>query len=434
VVRIDPTGESSADPMVVVGETLGNRVDYGSLAPMATRTHRPVYVLDQRGLGHSAPDLSCPEVRAVTPTLLGLGQSDPRHRDVLLEAVAACRARLVDEGVDLSAFTVSQSAADVADLRLALELDEVNLIGTGSAARIALETVREHPEGIRTVVLDSPGLPGLDDLSRAVTRTEQVLAVAGPACAAAGACQAAAADLAGSLRLAVARLDDMPAKVTVGLSASAGPTEVVLDGALLLRVVRGLLSGSGGRNVHELPGLIAQVLTGGQLVLSPAAIGLLQTDEGMCLGYVPLCEGRFVHGLYYSLLCQDLERGTTAPAAPPADLPDGYLTAYLPHPYADICETWDVGQVDPETAEGVRSDVPMLVEIGRYDPYTTRDEVEQAFADVPNTHVVVVPNHGYNVFGFYECPRVIRVAWLDAPTAAPSDTACLSTDIDDPFR
>ena len=53
VVRIDPPGELSSDPMIVVGGELGNRHDYGSLAPMAARTHRQVYLLDQRGSGLS---------------------------------------------------------------------------------------------------------------------------------------------------------------------------------------------------------------------------------------------------------------------------------------------------------------------------------------------------------------------------------------------
>ena len=41
--------------MLVVGETLGNGIEYGSLAPMATRTHRPILLLDQRGTGLSEP-------------------------------------------------------------------------------------------------------------------------------------------------------------------------------------------------------------------------------------------------------------------------------------------------------------------------------------------------------------------------------------------
>jgi len=432
VTRIEPPGESSPDPMVVVGETLGNGIEYGSVAPMAARTHRPILLLEQRGTGLSEPNLTCPEVRARTATLLGLRQSDPRDSTVFLEAVRECRARLTGGGVDLSAYNLVESAADVADLRQALGIDEVNLISPGTASRIAVETVRRHPEGIRTAVLDSPYLPGFDDMTHAIARTEDALAAVGRACTRAGSCDGTGLDLVASLREAVAKLDRDPVTITVEQPSAGQPVVVLLDGALLLRAIRQVMTSNGGRDLPEVPRLIAQVLSGKRLSLTQPTTFRIVTDEGMCIGYLPACEGRFTHGLYYSLLCHDIVPFAAATTPSTDGEPDGYAVAFGGNPYLDLCDVWDVGRADPETATPVTSEIPILIEVGAFDPYTRLDEVKRATTGLTHAYLVEVPNHSYNVFGFYECPRNVRRAWLDNPGTAPADTSCLA-EIHDPF-
>ncbi|HEX2360457.1 MAG TPA: alpha/beta fold hydrolase [Jiangellaceae bacterium] len=432
VVRIEPPGEPGPDPMIVVGGELGNRHDYGGLAPMAARTHRPVFLLDQRGTGLSEPNLTCVEVQSRARTLLGMRQSDPAWRTAFLEGVRECHDRLVADGVDLGAYNLTESAADVADLQRALGVDEVNLIGTGTGSRIALETLRTHPDGIRTAVLDSPDLPGLDDLTRAIERTEDALQAMEPACARAGACAGSNVDLVGSLRAAVTQLDTHP--VTVDVEDSGGQSiRVILDGTLLVRTLRQVMASSGGRNLPEVPQLIAHALSGVPISATPPAVLRLASDEGVCFGYVPLCEGRLTHGLYYSLLCHDVVPFADLASAAAAGEPDGYSVAYRNHPYVDVCDVWDVGEAAAEIAEPVTSDVPVLIEIGAYDPYVRLEEVQRGTSSLTHAYAVEVPNHSYNVFGFYECPRNIRRAWLDSPDAAPADTRCLATEIFDPF-
>jgi len=432
VVRIEPPGEPSPDPMIVVRGELGNRHDYGGLAPMAARTHRQVYLLDQRGSGLSEPNLTCPEVRTRAPTLLGLRQSDPAWRTTFLDGVHECHDRLVADGVDLGAYNLTESAADVADLQRALRVDEVNLIGTGTGSRIALETLRNHPDGIRTAVLDSPDLPGFDDMTRAIGRTEDALQAMESACTSAGDCAGLDTDLVESLRAAVAQLDTHP--LTVKVEATDGQqVPVLMDGALLLRTIRQLMASSGGRDLPEVPRLLAQALSGGPITLTPRATFLLASEEGVCIGYVPLCEGRLTHGLYYSLLCHDVVPFADPASAAATGEPDGYAVAYRNHPYVDVCDAWDVGEETAEIAEPVTSDVPVLTEVGAYDPYVRLDEVARGTTGLTHAYVVEVPHHSYNVFGFYECPRNIRRAWLDRPDAPPADTSCLETEIFDPF-
>ena len=123
--RSDPAGATirlfatKTDPPVVdhAGSGVGGAGDLGAdSGPSddsagAQRIHRAVYTVDIRGHDHSGPDLDCPEVRAAGPTLAGLRLRDPEHRRLLVEAVTACRDRLVGEGIDLAAYDVAATSA-----------------------------------------------------------------------------------------------------------------------------------------------------------------------------------------------------------------------------------------------------------------------------------------------------------------------------------
>jgi pimeloyl-ACP methyl ester carboxylesterase len=431
VVRVDPPGEPSPDPMVLVGDYggLGNRIEYGSNPAMAVRTHRRLYMLDQRGTGRSEPNLSCPEVREKVPTLLRLRQSDPQHSIVLLDGVQACHDRLTRAGVDLEAYNLTESAADVADLRTALHLDEINVIAFGTSSRIAVEAVRRFPHGIRTAVLDSPDLPGSGNPVRAPAQIEDALTAVGRTCARANNCRGVGADVVSALREAVRRLDRRPAAVTVNLAG--GPVTVAFDGALLVRTVRALITSNGGRDLPDALQLIAQARSGQPFTPNPIATARLAGEEALCLGYLPVCEGRLTHGLYYAVLCHDIVPFVTPAEADPG-IPDGYAVAYRRNPFREVCRIWHAGQADPSTAEPIASDIPVLIEVAVYDPYSRAREVKRLSAGLTRVQVIEIPNHSYNVFGYYECPRDIRGAWLDNPKTAPADTSCL-TKLHDPL-
>ena len=138
VVRIDPPGGTTTpDPMVMVGDgNFGSRPDYGGLGG---RMHRVEYVIDRRGSAHSEPNLDCPEVTTVSPTLAGLRFGDPAHAASLHDAVGACHDRLTSQGIDVAAFDLAAGAADVEDLRVVLGIGRWNAIAYGTSSRQAFE-------------------------------------------------------------------------------------------------------------------------------------------------------------------------------------------------------------------------------------------------------------------------------------------------------
>lgn len=119
-------------------------------------TFGPVIFMDQRGTRLAQPCLDCPEV----PLARQRAYQENRDPDSLVAiAVTQCRRRLTGQGVDLSAYNTIESAADINDLRKALGLDSLNLMGISYSGGLMLAVARNHPEAVRCLLLNCP-LPG----------------------------------------------------------------------------------------------------------------------------------------------------------------------------------------------------------------------------------------------------------------------------------
>ena len=102
-----------------------------------------------------------------------------------------------------------------------------------------------------------------------------------------------------------------------------------------------------------------------------------------------------------------------------------YADLFDPGPLLAACDAWDVAPAEASTPAAIAA--PTLVMRGWFDPYSTPPiDLEKAFLGRQNAYVFEVPNESYNAFGYTECPRTIRNAWLDAVDAPPVDTSCLT--------
>ncbi|GAB2828349.1 alpha/beta hydrolase family protein [Ferruginibacter profundus] len=111
---------------------------------------------DQRGTKLSQPCLQCDEIDLA----IKKSYKENLPKDSLeLEAVKRCRKRLAAQNIDLSAYNTIESAADINDLRLALQLDSLNLLGISYSGGLMLTVVRNHPVAVKSLILNSP-LPG----------------------------------------------------------------------------------------------------------------------------------------------------------------------------------------------------------------------------------------------------------------------------------
>ena len=117
---------------------------------------RDYIAFEQRGTYNAKPWLNCTEV----PDAIKESYRKGLDRDsMVLQAVKACRKRLLGEGIDLDAYNTLENAADIEDLRRVLNIDSINLVGISYSGGLMMTVMRNFPQHIRSVILDS-ALPG----------------------------------------------------------------------------------------------------------------------------------------------------------------------------------------------------------------------------------------------------------------------------------
>jgi pimeloyl-ACP methyl ester carboxylesterase len=118
------------------------------------RSVADVILLDQRGLGLSAPKLDCPPAPERPDSALLTSQA--AFVTAYGKVIANCAAHFRAQGVDPLAYSDAAIADDVDDIRSALGVARVSLLGFSYGSRIAMSFVRRHPEHVDRVVLQGP--------------------------------------------------------------------------------------------------------------------------------------------------------------------------------------------------------------------------------------------------------------------------------------
>lgn len=429
VVRTPPPdAEARSWPIFGVGANLGEAGGQAS-GTGAARTHAVIYGIDLRGIGHSTPNLACGEVDALSDEAVEASSSDEGFHRQFLDAIGACRERLVGEGIDLAAYGLDESAADLEDLRIALGIEEVGLDTKGTASRIAAEILRRYADHVRFAVMDSPQFPQFSEPAVALEGFEYALEQLAAGCNADAPCADSTPNLKALLAEAIANLDANPVEVTiadgVNVVQAGRPLTLVVDGAKLLRAVRLALGGDGPANAGQLPAMIADAAEGR---VSGPLLQLLANDPTLCAGYRPMCIRQvFSLGAYLTQLCRDQlpfvdqEAMTQAAGESPA-----YQSVFgAESPYLAACEVWDVDAAGPILGEPLETDVPMLVYVGQLDATSPFPLARAAATTLPNAFLYEVPGQTHNVMGFSNCTIEIRNAWIDNPALPPPDTSCL---------
>ena len=142
-------GASTADAYSIFEDTSpGNyiRQDFGD--------NRDIVVIDQRGTNNSLPALYCSEeLGPLRSQVYGIAFQDAAA--LRIQAFTACYNRLQGLGIDLSAYNTLENAADIKELAAVLGYGKINLYSASYGTRLGMQMMRDYPEVIRSVVLDS---------------------------------------------------------------------------------------------------------------------------------------------------------------------------------------------------------------------------------------------------------------------------------------
>ena len=379
--------------------------------------HRDLVLLDQRGTGLSEPSLACDEYTDWALGSLGSDLSDEQLESEALDALEECHDRLADDEVDFADYNSAESAADLEDLRVALDYDQWNLYGISYGTRLAQQAMRDHPDGIRSVVLDASYPADADLYAEMPGNAERAIEALFTTCADDPACAAAYPDLRRTFQDLVAKLNAAPALFTVVDGATGERVDDELDGDALVGFLFDSLYST--ELVGRLPEIITEAAAG-----EFGSIGLLLGAQTQSLDFVAI-------GQQLAVQCNEEvsfgSRDDVAAAAADHPLVGGYFESGPSSGTGifDVCESWDAGEADAEANEALTSDIPTLVLAGDLDPITPPRWGEQIAGDLSEAFFVQFPFTGHGSLPSHDCAVDITSDFLDEPGSEPA-TDCVA--------
>ena len=415
VIRPGREGSSLPPMAVLQGGPGGASSDLAAYLP--SRPYPQVFV-DQRGTGFGGVDFSCPEVLEVIPELLA---ATPEEADAIdAEVYGRCADRLSGHPA-LAHTTTAAHAADVVDVMAALGYERWLVYGVSYGTTIALEALRDPPDGLLGAVLDGVFPPDLDldrDIAFAAERAMGELdeaCLADPACVSilAEAPGGEGATVSGLLSVLIAEANVEP--ITVSLAASdtsvGEAVDVWMDGDSVASLLFEILYVEDW--IGLVPSMVARLVGGEEAALQLLAV------LGVELSVYSL--GSNALGTYFAVTCADRLPFTSGPPAP--DEVGPFAAAVIGEGIAAGCEQWPVAPSPPSVAEPVTSDLPVLLLSGRFDPITPPDFAAAAAEHLAAATLVVRDGSSHGTWGFDGCINRIVDDFVADPSS-PVDISC----------
>jgi pimeloyl-ACP methyl ester carboxylesterase len=381
----------------------------GPLDPLLA--DRTWIILDQRGTGNSQPALDCPELTelSIPEQLTPVSDDDPTPGRVA--AMRACRDRLLASGIDLTAYNTVESSADVADLRNALGLKSYDLYSESYGTRLALAVIRDHPEGVRSLVLDAtyPLQAGLNP--DVVANFSRALTLVFERCAADAACAAAYPDLRFTFDDLIARANSDPSVITITNYRSGDPIGVAVDGKLLTALFFNILYTPNG--IRALPAIISLFAEGHFEILTLALS--LSTAADLPLSW----------GMHFAVQCaEDVSPGNQPDPTQDAVLPQIGSNFVVPEQDRAVCADWPVRTDGGLGRTPPHSSIPTLVLAGSFDPIIPPSYGRLAAETLSKSTFVEFPGVGHtSLLNGGACSLQIVRGFLREPDKPP-DTSC----------
>jgi len=385
-------------------------------APLLAK--RDLVFFDQRGTGLSEPGLQCPEYTASFSAELTQALTAEQDAATLQTALHACHDRLVSEGVNLAAYTDAATAADLHDLMTTLGYSQWNLRGISNGTRVALTALRDSPQGIRSVVLDSTIPVQANWHADFSADYERALNTLFAGCAADFGCNAAYPGLDQTFFDLVARLNVSPVTVRPIDPATGAPFSVVITGDRLLLGIQQALYDT--TLIPLLPAVITATAGGDTTLLTVAAAGIAAPSS-------------LAQGVFRSVLCGEEvpfytpEIIAAATSGVRAEITKVGLLGITDFDL-DVCAYWGSNQPPPLENEAVTSSVPALVLAGEYDPISPPAYGTLAAQTLSHSFYFLFPGQGHGqLFNPLAptCAIDLVAAFIDDPTQLP-DGSCVA--------
>jgi pimeloyl-ACP methyl ester carboxylesterase len=434
------TQPPAPDPIVyMAGGPGANAIGQATLlASLGLTQNRNLIIMNQRGVLYTEPLLTCPEIDTFNALAVGLAYDAPATGTMHVAATKACHDRLVAQGIDLSAFNTSENSADFADLRKALHIKEWNVYGLSYGTDLALSLMRDHPQGIRSVIIDAVVPPAAASLGWTWTNANEAINNIFRDCNNQPACLAKYGNLSATFASQVQSLEANPVTITVPApfpNDNDLQVKVKLDGGAIVNWLGSLPDPI--VPIPSIPSAIQELVSGQPTQIATSRATLAD----------PSLIGGVGYGLMYGVICSEwvpfepesqiLVQGRLAfPNFPDTvrSQPSG-----LPFMTQD-CAVWDVPKAPATVRDITVSSIPTLVMSGSFDGKTSPQWGYYVAGPLENSTTVVIPGGGHGALILYglpddspakPCAMSVVASFLANPMAP--DTTCVDSLTTYPF-
>jgi pimeloyl-ACP methyl ester carboxylesterase len=407
------------DPIVyVTGGPAVNEIDpflaqFFASQPFAA--NRDFILYNQRGVGFADPRLGCPEFDRALATAF---PADPTLSQALA-AVGQCRDRLAGHGIELDAYNSAEDAADLRDLRVALGYSAWNMYVVSAGGIIGLTAMRLYPEGIRSVILDSPlgnMYEIVTDLQRAHIRLLEMIFAR---CAANTACEAAYPNLRTRFYDRVHALRVQPVVLSIPVEGG-GSRSLTVDGDVLL----------GESSACEDPFCALDMPARLDAVARGDVAGFFDFTFSLNPPNDPfVAEGKkgvshchdsfaFEHTSDRQQAARELPEFRSLLLDPVRFIPDKWNTE-------EACKAWRVGRAEPAQHRPVTSTIPTLVLAGEWDGGVSPVHDQEIASTLSRSFFIEFQGIGHWTLIWLlvtgtDCPARIAAEFVTSPTTGPN--------------
>ena len=366
--------------------------------------HRDLVFVDQRGTGASNP-LNCNFYNEADPQSY-LGYFFP------LEQVRQCRTQL-ETKADLKLYTTTIAMDDIDDVRAALGYDKINLFGGSYGTRAALTYLKRHPEHVRTATLQGVAPTYQFMPVDFPAQTERALQGVLSECAADQECNAAFPNVKAEAQAVLAQLIKGPVEVEIPKPNSTERVKVKLSRDLAAEAIRYMLYSP--VPASRVPLMIHTAAQGNFAPLARAAIE-----------YRKFLVGTGSNGMYLSVTCAE-DLPWIKPGEGERIAENTFLGDYRLRQQREACALWPRATIEPDYSQPVRSDVPVLILTGQWDPVTAPSNGDTAAKSLKNSMHIVVPHgaHGLGGLEGLDCIDRISTEFVERGTTKGIDTSCV---------
>jgi pimeloyl-ACP methyl ester carboxylesterase len=370
------------------------------------REHRDLLFVDQRGTGKSNP-LNCP---FFNPNDLQsyLGYFFP------IEDVRKCRPQL-EATADLKLYTTDIAVDDMDEVRAALGYERLNLFGASYGTRAALTYLKRYPKRVRTATLQGVAPPNQYMPSDFPLGNERALQGILAECAADQACNAAFPNLKEETKSLLAQLIKGPVEVEVQRPGANDRVKVKLSRDLAAEAIRYMMYSP--VPASRVPLMIHLAAQGNFVPLTQTAIE-----------YRKFLVGTGSNGMYLSVTCAE-DLPWIKPGEGERMAENTFLGDYRLRQQREACALWPRADIAKDYADPVRSDVPVLILTGEWDPVTPPSNGDATAKNLKNSLHIIVPHGAHGLGGLENIDCVLRIAteFIERGTTSGIDTACVKT-------